>query len=380
MPDLLPRNRCDRASVSGLLPPSAWVRHACAASRQTQTWRHTDKRTKQVATRHHRDGNNVQPHRPAHNDRYRHTSTLTETTMTTDSTAQLRGGQSASAGSSSLPVRLYNCMAKEQWDSPLLLSLLVLESVLCVVIVRLVSYTEIDWEAYMEEVEAYLGGEYDYRKIRGGTGPLVYPAGFLYLFAGLRWLTNQGQDIPTAQLLFSVFYVMTMAVVLSLYQTLLQRIRTKQSTTTSTNPLSTSSSHVVWCVRVAMMLCCLSKRLHSIYVLRLFNDGTAMLLLYGSVWFFVRNQWKVGCFVFSLAVSIKMNVLLFAPGLLLLLLQANPSLMGTFWCLFICGITQLVLGAPFLLRHPLSYLRKAFELDRVFFYKWTVNWKVRLCD
>jgi alpha-1,3-mannosyltransferase len=35
----------------------------------------------------------------------------------------------------------------------------------------------------------------------------------------------------------------------------------------------------------------------------------------------------------------------------------------------------LVLGAPFLLTYPQSYIRKAFELDRVFFYKWTVNWK-----
>jgi alpha-1,3-mannosyltransferase len=43
-----------------------------------------------------------------------------------------------------------------------------------------------------------------------------------------------------------------------------------------------------------------------------------------------------------------------------------------------CALPQLVLGAPFLLTFPVSYLRKAFELDRVFFYKWTVNFKVRV--
>ena len=33
--------------------------------------------------------------------------------------------------------------------------------------------TEIDWEAYMEEVEGVLNGTYDYRFLKGATGPLV---------------------------------------------------------------------------------------------------------------------------------------------------------------------------------------------------------------
>lgn len=34
--------------------------------------------------------------------------------------------------------------------------------------------TEIDWVAYMEEVRGAIDGEYDYSKLEGGTGPLVY--------------------------------------------------------------------------------------------------------------------------------------------------------------------------------------------------------------
>ena len=37
-----------------------------------------------------------------------------------------------------------------------------------------VSDTEIDWEAYMQEVEGFLNGTYDYTKLEGATGPLVY--------------------------------------------------------------------------------------------------------------------------------------------------------------------------------------------------------------
>ena len=34
-------------------------------------------------------------------------------------------------------------------------------------------------------------GERDYALLRGDTGPLVYPAGFVYLFSALRWVTNE---------------------------------------------------------------------------------------------------------------------------------------------------------------------------------------------
>lgn len=33
--------------------------------------------------------------------------------------------------------------------------------------------TEIDWKAYMQEVEGFLNGERDYTKLKGDTGPLV---------------------------------------------------------------------------------------------------------------------------------------------------------------------------------------------------------------
>jgi alpha-1,3-mannosyltransferase len=128
-----------------------------------------------------------------------------------------------------------------------------------------------------------------------------------------------------------------------------------------------------------MACLCLSKRMHSIFLLRLFNDGPTILLTYVSILLFTKYYWRTGCFVFSMAVSCKMNVLLFAPGLLLLLLQSSRDLPTVVFrrLLPYCAVPQLVLGAPFLLSFPVSYLKKSFELDRVFFYKWTVNWRVR---
>lgn len=78
--------------------------------------------------------------------------------------------------------------------------------------------TEIDWEAYMAQVSQYLSGERDYSKIRGGTGPLVYPAAHVYMYAGLYRVTDEGRDVLLAQQLFAVVYMATLALVMACYR------------------------------------------------------------------------------------------------------------------------------------------------------------------
>lgn len=79
-------------------------------------------------------------------------------------------------------------------------------------------------------------------------------------------------------------------------------------------------------------------------------------------------------FLSSLAVSIKMNIFLFAPGLLVLLLLSY-GWAGTLPRLALCAVIQLILGAPFLVTNPTGYIIRAFDLSRQFFFKWTVNWR-----
>mmetsp|Transcript_8829 Transcript_8829/g.21573 ORF Transcript_8829/g.21573 Transcript_8829/m.21573 type:complete len:435 (-) Transcript_8829:1330-2634(-) len=273
--------------------------------------------------------------------------------------------------------RIYIDLAKENFDYLFVGALVIAECILGYLIIRKVPYTEIDWVAYMQEVDFWLDGEYDYRKIHGNTGPLVYPAGFLYLFGALQWLTDR--EIPKAQIVFLGFYVMAQVAVFGLYLLVLQQIRKSQNRNMATIKGASSDhksllpAHEIWSFRVAIGVLCLSKRYHSIFLLRLFNDGPTMLVSYASFWCFMKKRWNIGCFIFSLAVSIKMNVLLFAPGLLFLLIYTSPEL--TIPRLGLCAFTQLLLGSPFLARYPISYLRKAFEIDRKFFYKWTVNLK-----
>lgn len=71
----------------------------------------------------------------------------------------------------------------------------------------------------------------------------------------------------------------------------------------------------------------------------------------------------------------KMNILLFSPGLLALFLLFL-GWRGTAVQLVICALVQVAVGAPFLLNNPVSYINGAFNFGRVFLYQWTVNWRV----
>ncbi|KAF7399784.1 hypothetical protein HZH68_008376 [Vespula germanica] len=228
---------------------------------------------------------------------------------------------------------------------------ILLEMLLNVFIIEKVPYTEIDWKAYMQEVEGFLNGTLDYSKLRGDTGPLVYPAGFLYIFSALYYVTVQGAQIKIAQYIFAILYIVLLALVFRIY-----------SKTKKVPPY------------VLILMCCTSYRIHSIFVLRLFNDPIAMILLFSSLNAFLDEHWYLGSILYSLAVSVKMNILLFAPALL----AAYLCILGiskTVIHLSICAVIQAILGLPFLIENPISYIKGAFNLGRIFEFKWTVNWR-----
>lgn len=235
---------------------------------------------------------------------------------------------------------------------PIMFLLIMAEAIVSLIVINKIKYTEIDWVAYMQEVEGFINGTYDYMQLKGDTGPLVYPAGFVYVFSALYYMTEHGTNIRLAQYIFAGIYLISLLVIFDIYR----RVR-------KVPPF------------VFFFMCCASYRIHSIYILRMFNDPVAMLLLYAAVDLFLVNRWSLGCLMFSFGVSVKMNILLFAPALLYLLL-VSQGLKGTVKNLTICAIPQIVLAVPFLLENPWGYIKMSFNLGRQFFYKWTVNWRV----
>ncbi|XP_017868068.1 PREDICTED: lethal(2)neighbour of Tid protein [Drosophila arizonae] len=235
---------------------------------------------------------------------------------------------------------------------PIVALLIVLaEAVINVLVIQHVPYTEIDWVAYMQECEGFLNGTTNYALLRGDTGPLVYPAAFVYIYSALYYLTAHGSNVRLAQYIYIGIYLLQMCLALRLY-----------AKSRKVPPY------------MLVLTAFTSYRIHSIYVLRLFNDPVAVLLLYASLNLFMDSRWLWGTIFYSLAVGVKMNILLFAPALLLFYL-ANLGVLLTIVHLFICGLIQVVIAYPFLRTHPVEYLTGSFDLGRIFEHKWTVNYR-----
>jgi alpha-1,3-mannosyltransferase len=124
----------------------------------------------------------------------------------------------------------------------------------------------------MVQTGLYLKGEHDYSKISGPTGPLVYvsllytwlrllttyhfryPAGHVRIHQVLYALTNGGKNMRLAQHIYGALYIATLALTCAIYR----KARAVPN----------------W----LLILLPLSKRLHSIHALRMFNDCWVVLL------------------------------------------------------------------------------------------------------
>ena len=69
----------------------------------------------------------------------------------------------------------------------------------------------------MEQVAQIVSGERDYTRIRGGTGPLVYPAAHVHIYTGLYRLTDEGRNVLAAQKIFAGVYLAALAVAMACY-------------------------------------------------------------------------------------------------------------------------------------------------------------------
>lgn len=121
-------------------------------------------------------------------------------------------------------------------------------------------------------------------------------------------------------------------------------------------------------------MCLASYRVHSIYVLRLFNDPIAILFAYMSFYALIRKKYTISAILFSFAISIKMNILLFAPAYALIYYE-NLGLIRSVKYGGLSAITQVLLASPFLLTDPYAYIKRAFNFGRIFLHQWTVNWR-----
>ncbi|KAG1756515.1 mannosyltransferase [Suillus paluster] len=223
------------------------------------------------------------------------------------------------------------------------------DAILTQLIVRFVPYTEIDWKTYMVHIDLYLKGERNYVNITGPTGPLVYPAGHVHIHHLLHRITNAGRNVAQAQQIYAGLYVLSVVLVCAIYK---------------------KANIPNW----TLLLLPLSKRLHSIFVLRLFNDCWSIIFVQAAILAFQSAWDDIGILLFSLALSIKMSAILYLPGLLVIIFKRH-GFFATIRHMLVLASTQILLARSFLAADAKSYMQNAFDLSRIFLYKWTVNWR-----
>lgn len=243
-------------------------------------------------------------------------------------------------------------------------------------IIKNVPYTEIDYSTYMQQILQIEQGERDYSKIGGDTGPIVYPGGYVLIYKIMKRITNGMERLNDGQHVFKWVYLLSL-----LFSFLLVH--------------GSSNGKLPPYVYV---LSALSKRLHSIYVLRLFNDGfTTMFMLAGIV---CLQEWTkrsgkststiamamplllLATALLTFAVTVKMSALLVAPAAFALVIaqtgaHVSPLLAAAATAVGVVATTSwpfVGAGLGLTWAQRWAFLNGAFDVGRVFAQKWSVNW------
>lgn len=250
-----------------------------------------------------------------------------------------------------------------------------LASIIAKLVIANVKYTEIDFSTYMQQIELVNAGALDYSVITGDTGPIVYPAGYIQVYQALYWLTDGGNNIILAQKAFGYLYALTVGFTCAVY--------------------SMVGDLPPW--PLYLLLC--SRRLISIYVLRMFNDCFTTLAMICVIFMLqVASYWSnvlsdssmfllcgVAADIYSMAISMKMNALLYLPAFVVVIyFLLGERILRLVAVLLVIPVVQVLIGWRFLL--PMfwdeeakylrwQYLSNSFNFSRKFMYKWTVNWK-----
>lgn len=206
----------------------------------------------------------------------------------------------------------------------------------------------------------------DYTHMRGPTGKLVYPALHLYIFSAFERIFGIPEhDLQAAPWVYpQLIFLALLLVQTNITHHLYARISTQPH----------------WdCVFFLFTV-----RARNVYVNGLFNDGVQVVRLcrpssvvlawlirlqifvHAGLLALARNKSPaLVLLLLSISASIKMNALLWGPGLAVHYI----STLGIRTTLRACQPAvawQMLVGLPFLAAHPVSYLSRSFQLNREF--------------
>ena len=139
------------------------------------------------------------------------------------------------------------------------------------------------------------------------------------MYSLLYWVTSGGRNVRLAQWLFGGLYLINLAVVMKIYTRISKvscQVKVKNHQVQFQHVSHSDKFLVLQAVHfppiLLLFLCVTAHRVHSIFVLRMFNDAVVMLILYIALLFMIENHWILACIVYRYSVLIHLyNVFIF---------------------------------------------------------------------
>ncbi|EFA78114.1 hypothetical protein PPL_08762 [Heterostelium album PN500] len=190
--------------------------------------------------------------------------------------------------------------------------------------------------------------DFDYSHFMHYHGPCTYPAGFLYLYGILYYLTGRG-SLQAFQIIWALMEICNFITIKKICDRLKLPI-------------------------ILAILPIISNRLHLYNVRVVINDFPSTFILHLSILLLLNKQYKRFSVLFSFLVSLKLNYIFYSPAILFIFANTLPfsSILTN---LFIMGALQIIIGIPFLLTNPIAYITIAYDISRTLLWEKTRNFK-----
>lgn len=182
--------------------------------------------------------------------------------------------------------------------------------------------TETVLKGYIDHARLYMSGIKDYTLFPGDNGPTNRPALHIYVCRFLAYVAQYGANVVLAQVFFAFLYVFNLGLAMLCYK------QAKVSVTKDTHIQSMSLASLIKADALFQVsnyvfpMLCLSKRLHSIYVLRCFDDGFTVMFLFLAIYQYQHKNWTAGTLCFACGLAVDMNLICALPAVAVILGQA----------------------------------------------------------
>ena len=201
-----------------------------------------------------------------------------------------------------------------------------------------------DYVSYMEQAKLFVDGERNLTSIEAENGKAYYPASHLYTFSVFYKLTGILDHYKYAQILLLFIHLVMNFVTVKIYKECFK-----------------DAPRDWWLLAVWA----LNTRLVENWARGLFAESFNVTLTYIAIYLFQKQQQFAGIIFIGLALTYKMNVLLYIPAVYYLTSLSRNIYVGTFYLAIIVSMS-FIFAIPFLTEYRDDYMKTAFNFSRKF--------------